>query len=161
MLASCSGEPICASWQSSRPDQVEKLPAAAAHPVNFSKEVRPILEASCIKCHGRGRAKGEFQIDTRETLLKGGESGAAVVPGKSAESYLIELVMGFDPDNAMPKKGSKLTRDQIGVLRAWIDQGAKWDEGITFARAEPMNLKARRPALPTSREKTPTRSTSS
>jgi hypothetical protein len=45
------------------------------------------------------------------------------------ESYLIELVSGADPDNVMPKKGSKLTREQVGLLRAWIDQGLSWDEG--------------------------------
>lgn len=130
------------------PEQAAQLPPAASHQINFTSEIKPILEASCIKCHGRGRARGEFRIDSRETLLKGGATGPAVVPGKSAESLLIELVMGFDPDNQMPKKGSKLTRDQIGVLRAWIDQGLVWDSTVTFARAEPANLKSRRPNMP-------------
>jgi hypothetical protein len=70
------------------------------------------------------------------------------VVGKSAESYLIELVMGFDPDNVMPKKGTKLTQEQIGLLRAWIDHGAQWDAGVTFGKVEPINLKPRRPELP-------------
>jgi hypothetical protein len=133
-------------------EQARQLPPPADHQINFSAEIKPILEASCIKCHGRGRAKGDFRIDSRETLLKGGSTGPAVVPGKSVESLLIELVMGFDPDNQMPKKGSKLTRDQIGVLRAWIDQGLVWDSTITFARAEPLNLKPRRPQVPASRD---------
>src|ERR1043166_276225 len=89
------------------------------HPINFSKEIKPIIEESCIKCHGRGRNKGGLQLDTRETLLKGGDSGPAVVPGKSAESLLIKLVAGLDPDNVMPKKGSRLTAEQVGLLRAW------------------------------------------
>src|SRR5690242_12907505 len=84
------------------PEQVEKLPGPADHTVDFAKEVKPILEASCVKCHGRGKAKGGFALDNRETLLKGGESGPSVVTGKSAESYLIELVAGVDPDNVMP-----------------------------------------------------------
>jgi cytochrome c5 len=130
------------------PDQAKILAPAADHAVNFTKEIKPIFEASCVKCHGRGRAKGDFQIDSRDTILKGGESGPAVVVGKSAESLLIELVMGFDPDNTMPKKGTRLTPEQIGLLRAWIDQGLKWDEGVTFARVEPLNLKPRRPAIP-------------
>src|SRR2546428_560163 len=109
------------------PGQMRQLPPPAGHPADFSQGIKTLFQTSCIKCHGRGRAKGDFQIDSRETLLKGGESGPALVAGKSAESLLIELVMGFDPDNAMPKKGTKLTREQIGVLRAWIDQGAKWD----------------------------------
>src|SRR5436309_4509440 len=76
------------------PEQAPKLPPPAKHGVDFTKEIKPIFEASCVKCHGRGRAKGGFRLDNRETLLKGGESGAAVVLGKSAESYLVELVSG-------------------------------------------------------------------
>jgi len=133
------------------PEQVGQLPPPAAHPVNFSQEIKPLFEASCIKCHGRGRAKGEFRIDSRETMLKGGDSGPAIVAGRGAESLLVERVMGFDPDAAMPKKGTKLTREQVGVLRAWIDQGAKWDANVSFARAEPANLKPRRPEISKSR----------
>ena len=135
------------------PEQVAQLPPPAAHPVNFSQEIKPIFEASCIKCHGRGRAKGDFQIDSRATLLKGGENGPALMPGKSADSLIVELVAGFDPASMMPRKGTKLTREQVGVLRAWIDQGALWDANVTFARAEPANLKTRRPEVPRSRAK--------
>src|SRR2546423_6165464 len=114
------------------PEQATLLPPPAAHPINFSKDIKPIFEASCIKCHGRGKDKGGFRIDTRETLLKGGDSGPVIIPGKSAESLLISLVQGFDPDSVMPKKGSRLTPEQIGVLRAWIDQSAPWDPHVTF-----------------------------
>src|SRR2546426_8705696 len=130
------------------PEQVAQLPPPANHPVDFSKEIKPIFEASCIKCHGRGRDKGGLRIDTRETLLKGGDSGLSVVLGKSAESLLIALVQGFDPDNIMPKKGTRLTPEQIGLLRAWIDQGLPWDAAISFGRLEPMNLKPRWPQVP-------------
>src|SRR6266404_1143248 len=112
-----------AAWGKLTSEQLGLLPPPASHQVSFGKEIRPILEASCTKCHGRGRSKGDFRLDTRETLLKGGESGAAVVSGKSEQSYLIELVSGLDPDNVMPRKGKKLTGDEIGLLRAWIDQG--------------------------------------
>src|SRR3989442_877348 len=83
------------------PEKLKRLPPPATTQVNFSKDVKPILEASCIKCHGRGRDKGHFRIDSRDTLLKGGESGAAVIPGKSEESLIIELVSGLDSDNVM------------------------------------------------------------
>src|SRR5882762_2940409 len=99
------------------PEQVAQLPSSIKRPVSFSKEIKPIFEASCIKCHGRGRVKAGFRLDTRETLLKGGDSGPAIVPGKSAESLLIALVQGLDPDSVMPKKGSRLTAGQIGLLR--------------------------------------------
>src|SRR5260221_387404 len=128
---------VCAKLS---PGQMEKLPPAATHQVDFAKEVQPIFEASCIKCHGRGRNKGGFQLDSRETVLKGGDSGPAVVSGKSAESYLIELVSGLDPDNVMPQKGSKLTQEQVSVLRAWIDQGLTWQDGVSLGRKTPSNL---------------------
>ena len=130
------------------PEQIAQLPPPAKRAVNFSRDIKPIFEKSCVQCHGHGRAKGGFQIDTRQTLLAGGDSGPAIVPGKSAESLIIELVMGFDPDNVMPKKGTKLTREQIALMRAWIDQGAPWDAGVSFAKAEPRNLNTRRPTLP-------------
>src|SRR5436190_9015776 len=130
------------------PDQAAQLPASVKRPVSFSKEIKPIIEASCIKCHGRGRVKAGFRLDTRETLLKGGDSGPAVIPGKSADSLLIALVQGVDPDNVMPKKGSRLTAEQIGLLRGWIDQGAPWEEGVTFGRLEPLNLKPHLPEIP-------------
>ncbi len=129
------------------PEQLKRLPPSATTEVNFGKDIKPILEASCIKCHGRGRDKGHFRIDSRETLLKGGESGAAVVSGKSEESLIIELVSGLDPDNVMPKKGSKLTKEQVSLLRGWIDQGAKWDSEISFARQPAKNLIPRKPPV--------------
>src|SRR5437879_2746062 len=133
------------------PDQAKALPPPAARKIDFAKEIKPIFEASCIKCHGRGRTKGEFSIESRDTLLKGGESGPAIVPGRSAESRLIELVAGLDPDAVMPQKGKRLTPEQIGLLRAWIDQGAPWDPGISFARPAPVNLFPRKPELPAAR----------
>ena len=143
-----------ASFGKLTPEQAGSLPAPASHPVNFAVEIKPILEASCIKCHGRGRAKGDFQIDTRETIVRGGETGPAMVVGKSAESYFIELVAGVDPDNVMPKKGKKLTGTEVGLLRAWIDQGLPWDTAISFGKTEPRNLIPRKPEVP--RVKKPT-----
>jgi len=130
------------------PEQVTRLPAPANRPVSFRQDIKPILEASCVKCHGRGRNKGGFRVDSRETVLKGGESGPAALSGKSAESYLIELVSGIDPDNVMPKKGSKLTPEQVGLLRAWIDQGLPWDSDVSFGRMQPQNLTPRTPEVP-------------
>ncbi len=138
----------CVAGVKMTPEQVAKLPPPAAHTVNFQTEIKPILEASCVKCHGRGKAKGGFQLDTRATFLKPAESGPAAVAGKSLESYLIPLVAGLNPDTIMPQKGSKLTAAQIGLLRAWIDQGLSWDDSISFAKPAPVNLTPRRPDLP-------------
>jgi mono/diheme cytochrome c family protein len=139
-------------WSSSAegitPEQAAQLPAPADHPIDFSQEIKPIFESSCVQCHGHGKGKGGMRLDTRETLLKGGDSGATIVPGSSAQSLLIALVQGFDPDNVMPQKGTRLTQAQIALLRAWIDQGAKWDPGISFGPREPANLKVRLPQVP-------------
>jgi mono/diheme cytochrome c family protein len=134
------------------PEQVRNLPPPASTPVDFVRDIQPILEASCTKCHGRGKAKGDLRIDTRADLLKGGETGPAAIPGKSAESYLIEVVSGLNPDNVMPQKGSRLKPEQVGLLRAWVDQGLPWPESVSFAKPEPVNLKPRHVNLPPGRK---------
>jgi hypothetical protein len=132
--------------------QRAQLPPAARHEVDFAREVKPILETACIHCHGRGKAKGGFSLEDRSTALKGGDTGPAIVAGAGAESYLVELVSGLDPDNVMPQKGTRLKLEQVGVLRAWIDQGAEWDPAIRFGRATPLNLEPRQPTLPPARQ---------
>jgi mono/diheme cytochrome c family protein len=144
-----------AAFAALTPEQVKQLPPPATHKIDFTKEVKPIFDASCTRCHGRGRNKGGLALDTRDTLMKGGDSGAAIVPGKSQESYLIALVAGVDPDSVMPKKGKKLTPEEVGVLRAWIDQGAVWDANVTFAKVPPKNMTARMPEIPAGKSSNP------
>jgi mono/diheme cytochrome c family protein len=136
------------SWGKLTPEQREKLPPPAAREVDFKKDIQPIFEASCIKCHGRGKDKGGFAIDNREKFLKGGDEGPVALPGKSDESLIVEMVSGLDPDNVMPQKGSKLTAEQVGLLRKWIDQGVQWDPEITFGKLPPKNLHVNKPSLP-------------
>jgi mono/diheme cytochrome c family protein len=124
------------------------LPAPAGHPVDFVKEIKPLFEASCIQCHAVGKDKGGFSLETRAAMLKGGDDGDQVVLGKSGDSNIVKLVAGVDPDEVMPKKGTKWTPQQVALLRAWIDQGANWDSKVTFAKPEPLNLKPRAVALP-------------
>jgi hypothetical protein len=107
-----------------------------------------LFEASCIQCHARGKDKGGFSLETRETMLKGGDDGPVVALGKGSESDIVQRVASTDPDTVMPKKGTKWTPTQVGLLRAWIDQGSNWDPKITFARPEPLNLKPVEVKLP-------------
>jgi mono/diheme cytochrome c family protein len=130
------------------PEEIATLPPPASHRVDFLSEIKPILEDSCVKCHGRGRDKGDFNLDSLQNLMKGGEAGAAIVPGASEESILIELVAGVDPEYVMPQKGKRLSPKEVGLLRAWIDQGAPWDAAISLGKAAPNNLEAVRPPLP-------------
>ena len=108
-----------------------RLPPSAARPVDFSKDIRPIFATSCFKCHGPEKQKSGFRLDRKDAALKGGDNYApAIKPGQSAESPLIHLVAGLVEDLRMPQNAPPLTAEQIGLLRAWIDQGAPWPEEI-------------------------------
>jgi mono/diheme cytochrome c family protein len=102
-------------------------PAAKTAGVTFDKDIKPLFEKSCVKCHGAEKQKGKLRLDTLEATLKGGENGEPVIKGDSAKSALVLSVSRLDEDTAMPPdgKGEPLTPEQVGLVRAWIDQGAK------------------------------------
>lgn len=108
------------------------LPPATDNKVSFSREVLPILAHRCFECHAGAKKKGRLQLDTRESLLKGGETGPAAVLNKSADSLLIKRVAGHveSDDEIMPPKAPRLTAAEIGILRGWIDQGLEWDKVV-------------------------------
>jgi mono/diheme cytochrome c family protein len=120
-----------------------ELPQATERRVDFNLDIRPILEGRCAQCHARGKHKGGLSLETREAFLKGGNSGTVVIPGNSAESYVVKTIAGLDAEMLMPLKGTRLTRDEVALFRAWIDQDLPWPEEITLARLEPANLWAR------------------
>lgn len=122
------------------PELAAQLPDATSRPIDFVRDIQPIFEASCVQCHARGKAKGSFSIETRDDFLFGGDSGPPAVAGRSADSPVIAMISGLDPDIIMPQKGRKLTRDQVAIFRGWIDQGMPWPEAITFFKREPANL---------------------
>lgn len=144
-LGLAGGPPAMARLTS---EQLRALPPPAEGTVDFARDIKPVFEASCVKCHARGADKGGFRLDSRETLLEGGDSGPVAEPGRSAESYLIELVSGLDPDNVMPAKGSRLTPEQVGLFRAWIDQGIVWPAEVSFVKPPPLNLHPHEVPLP-------------
>lgn len=157
-------------WDISKVD-LSKLPKAAdKKAVTYAKDIRPLFEASCIRCHGEQKAKGELRLDSLAAVLKGGENGKMVVPGDSKNSLLVAAVAQIDNEIAMPPKhgpggpgghgspGNRppgaggnppppggsggpggagrpgggfgpppkpLTAEQVGLVRAWIEQGAK------------------------------------
>jgi mono/diheme cytochrome c family protein len=125
------------------PEKIALLPAASKAKVDFARDIQPIFEASCVQCHGRGKNKGIFSVETREDFVEGGETGVPAVAGKSAESLVVAMISGLDADIVMPKKGKVLTKDQVAVFRAWIDQGMPWPKEINFKKHEPANLRAR------------------
>ena len=124
------------------------LPKPFAGEIDFGRDIAPILESKCVKCHGKGKKKGGFNLDSREKILQEADSGPAIQLGNSAESYLVQLVAGVDPENVMPQKGSRLTEKEVGLIRTWIDRGLPWEEGIHFSKKPSLNLKPNRPAIP-------------
>ena len=111
---------------------VSKLPPVSSQKdVTYDKDIKPLLEQSCVKCHGPEKPKAKLRLDSLAGALKGGQDGKVIVPGDSAKSMLIHNVAHLgDEDEWMPPPNNKLkikqlTPDQIGLIRAWIDQGAK------------------------------------
>jgi hypothetical protein len=115
------------------PGDGPKLPDPAPRAVDFTRDVEPIFKDRCLSCHGAKKQKSGFRLDSRDSALRGGDSGsAAIVVGKSADSRLIRLVAGLDTDTVMPPSEDgkpTLTAGEIAVLRAWIDRGAAWSPG--------------------------------
>jgi WD40 repeat protein len=105
-----------------------------------------ILFENCSKCHSPAKRKGGLLIDSRESLIKGGDSGAAIEPGKSGESYLIETLFP-DAESHMPPKGQLKPRE-IETLEKWINQGAKWDPKHWAALTKPKRMEVTLTSLP-------------
>ena len=139
-------------------------PPSARKDVTYAKDIKPLLDTSCIRCHGSERPKAGLRLDSFEGILKGSKEGPVVVKGDSAKSFIVEAISQLDPETAMPPKprggrggrgasgGARgtnapsagaqgqrpggpgggnfappkpLTAEQVGLVRAWIDQGAK------------------------------------
>ncbi len=103
-------------------------PAAepSAPPIEFTRDIQPILQSNCYECHGPQKSRGHLRLDVRATAMKGGETGPVIIPGKSDDSLLVRRILGLDGDDRMPKDGDALPPAQIALIRAWIDQGAAW-----------------------------------
>lgn len=99
--------------------------------IDFVHDVRPIFEDHCYDCHGPGKQKSGLRLDVKSAALKGGEyHRPTIVRGESGKSHLIQFVKGEVEDMQMPPKGERLTKEEISILSAWIDQGAVWPNGV-------------------------------
>jgi len=114
-------------------DAASKLPPASTKSgVTYTADIKPLLDASCAKCHSGDKPKAKLKLDSLENALKGGRDGKVIIAGDSAKSPLVLSAAHLtgDKDLWMPPKKFQnkfppLTPDQIGLVRAWIDQGAK------------------------------------
>ena len=106
LLSSCSSDPV---------------EATVAGPFSYSQDVVPILADRCVKCHGNDKQEGQLDLSSYAAMMAGGKSGNVIVPGKADESKLISLISS----GKMPKRGAKLTSDQIRILTDWVNAGAQ------------------------------------
>ena len=98
--------------------------------IDFVEHVQPILRKHCFECHSGEVEEGKLNLAVKSQAMKGGESGAVIVPGDSAASELLQLVSGEDPDRVMPPEGNDpLSKSDVEVLKRWIDHGAIWPDG--------------------------------
>jgi hypothetical protein len=106
-----------------------KLPPPASQKIDFVRDIHPILLNHCLKCHSDEKPRSHFRLTSRETALQGGDNGVDIVLGHSANSPLIGYVARIDEDVAMPPagRGTPLDAREVGLLRAWIDQGVVWE----------------------------------
>jgi mono/diheme cytochrome c family protein len=99
--------------------------SGSAAPVDYVREVKPLLVERCYKCHGASQQKGKLRLDTAASALQGGETGPAFKRGRSAESLIVQAVKGIHPEiSRMPYKKPPLSDAQIALIEQWINQGA-------------------------------------
>jgi mono/diheme cytochrome c family protein len=96
----------------------------AAEPIDYARDVKPVLARHCYACHGPEKQRSGLRLDTCTAVLKGGNNGPAIVPGKSDSSRLIKAITAADDVPVMPPKEPRLSTAEIALLRAWIDAGA-------------------------------------
>ena len=111
-------------------DLAPKLPPPADKPgLTYTQDIKPLFERSCTKCHGEEKQKAKLRLDSRQAVLQGARDEKVILPGKSADSKLVRVVSKAteEEDEWMPPPGKakELTPEEIGLVRAWIDQGAK------------------------------------
>ena len=134
------------------------LPPAATVTTEFERDIEPLLSSHCYSCHGPKKQESGLRLDVKADALKGGDHGKLVVPGHSSESLIVQVTAGVHTElAAMPKKGERLSNPQIGLLRAWIDQGARWPDSTAAAKKSNLDHWAWRapvsPSLPVTKDK--------
>lgn len=120
------------------------LQAADEPPVNFVKQIKPILADRCVECHNSETLLGELNLQNGALAMRKRKLGPAIVPGDPEKSMLY-LVLTLPPKDkkAMPATGHRIPKDEVSVIRQWIKEGAKWPEGKDGAVAVP-----RKPKVP-------------
>ena len=106
----------------------EKNQVSAQQQIDFNRHIKPILDANCVSCHGAKKAAGQLRLDNKAAAMRGGFSGAVIVPNDSKGSILLSRIIGGDGQAQMPMGGDPLTAAQIDLIKKWIESGAVWPE---------------------------------
>jgi mono/diheme cytochrome c family protein len=106
------------------------LQAAEDPPVDFVKQIKPILADRCVECHNSETLLGELNLQNRERAFQKRKLGPAIVPG-SPEKSMLYLALTLPPKDkkAMPATGHRIPKDEVNTIRQWIKEGAKWPKG--------------------------------
>ncbi|HEV7401657.1 MAG TPA: PSD1 and planctomycete cytochrome C domain-containing protein [Chthoniobacteraceae bacterium] len=112
--------------------------ARAEEPVQFNRDIRPILNAQCFKCHGGVKEAGGLNLQFRDRALQAGETGeVAIVPGHPEKSAFIERITTDDKEDRMPRKGPGLSKEQVAMFKRWIAEGAPWEKHWAYIPPKP------------------------
>src|SRR5687768_2174277 len=109
--------------------------------IDFSAEVKPILNKHCISCHGGVKRSGNFSVLFRDEALDTTESGKlGIIPGDPDHSEMIRRILSKDPEERMPYKEEPLSHHDIDILTKWIAQGAKWGDHWAYLTPKPVEV---------------------
>jgi mono/diheme cytochrome c family protein len=113
---------------------------AVAAPPDFETDIRPIFAANCLKCHGPEKQRGGYRLDVQSIALTGGDGSAPnILPGRGAQSPLVQYISSEDPEERMPPKDDALAPADIAKIKAWIDAGAVWPDHASVAVSDPLD----------------------
>ena len=105
--------------------------------ISYNQDVRPILNKNCLSCHGGVKKNGGFSLLFKEEALDTTDSGnPAIIPGDAKNSELVKRLHHHDPEVRMPQEAAPLSTEEIAIIEAWIDQGAKWEEHWAYVPPE-------------------------
>ena len=152
-LASCGMSEFSPSHLLGLPHaDADDQPAADAGGIDFEKQIKPIFAKHCVDCHKADKDESGFRLDVGHLAIKGGDRGAAIIPGKSDESILYQALIGKGDATAMPYEKPRLPAADIELIKKWIDRGAKVPASDATTEVVKSNhwsfQPIRRPALP-------------
>src|SRR5262249_35746437 len=106
-------------------------PEVRSAPVDFVKDIQPILAEHCYQCHGPKRSESGLRLDHKGSAMRGGDHGPVIVPRDASGSVLVRAIRRTDAKLKMPKKGEPLDSEQIDKIVTWISQGAPWPDAAS------------------------------